>query len=846
MHAPAALAAVPVLAGSLAGLLLWPWSHDTIGSVGPGAAALSLLAAVAWAADEDAPGVRVAVVTGCFVAAFTGGEMAAQRAYAPPLLEWFTARVTSEPVTLEGTLREDAVATAFGVSLSIDVDRVDAQPTAGGVRLSVGGALAAASSGEWRGGRRLRLAALLRPPSVHRSPGVPDEARALARRGICLVGSVKSAALVELVRNASWPAEAAAAARAWARRRLTAALAPFSERSAAITTAILIGDRSRLDRDDERRLQAAGTYHVIAISGGNIAILAALLMLTARALRVPHPASASLAIAALLFYGQITGAAPSVARAVTAAVIFLAARLVDHRAPPLNALAVAGLFAVAGAPATALDPGFILSFGATLGILLGVPILPGGRRELRASRLRRSIGAVKRAALAVLGATVCAEIALAPVSASLFGRVTFAGLILNFVAIPLMTVVQLAGGAVLLSSAVWPAGSGWFARLAHAAATGLVESARLVDLAPWLSTPVSPPSLEMIALYYVAAMASLFRRLRPWAVGSVVAAAAVMLAGPAELARDAVRPSRFPLRVVVLDVGQGDATLVSVGGRHAVLVDAGGIASYSAPDAEEPPGFDVGERVVGPALRALGVFRLHALVLTHGDPDHILGAPAILAGPGAESVWEGVPVPRHAGLQTLRRLAMNGAATWRTVQAGDAERFADVEVRVLHPPPPEWERQRVRNEDSVVLEVRLGQVSILLAGDIGKEGEHAILSRLEPGRLTVLKAGHHGSATSSTPELLAALRPAAVVFSAGRDNRFGHPHPAVVNRFAAMGTAIFRTDYDGAVFIETDGRTVQMRGWTGRSLVLATDADARQTKGAGARTTTRRHDDTKD
>jgi competence protein ComEC len=111
-------------------------------------------------------------------------------------------------------------------------------------------------------------------------------------------------------------------------------------------------------------------------------------------------------------------------------------------------------------------------------------------------------------------------------------------------------------------------------------------------------------------------------------------------------------------------------------------------------------------------------------------------------------------------------------------------------------------------------------VSIVLAGDIGKEGERAILSHLEPERLFVLKAGHHGSATSSTPELLSVMRPSAVIFSAGRDNRFGHPHPMVVGRFEALGTTIFRTDADGAVFVETDGEVVQVRGWTGRAAVL--------------------------
>ncbi len=283
------------------------------------------------------------------------------------------------------------------------------------------------------------------------------------------------------------------------------------------------------------------------------------------------------------------------------------------------------------------------------------------------------------------------------------------------------------------------------------------------------------------------------------------------------------RRAPVPLRVVVLDVGQGDATLVALPGGGALLVDGGGLAPLApaAPAADPPRGFDIGERIVTRALRALGVRRLHGIVVTHGDPDHILGADR-RAPPhrGSRRIWEGVPVPPHAGMQRLVSAARMGGMSWRTVQAGDVERVGDVEIRVLHPPPPEWERQRVRNEDSVVLEIRLGDVSIILPGDIGAEGERAILRRLEAGRLVVLKAPHHGSATSSSRELLDVLRPAAVIFSCGRDNRFGHPHPAVVARYKGVGAAMFSTAEDGAVFVETDGRTVALRGWTGRRATL--------------------------
>jgi competence protein ComEC len=751
---------------------------------------------------------------------------------------------------LEGTLREDASVTPYGASFAMVVERVDAMGTAGGVRLSIGGSLAAAASGQWRRGRRVRVVALLRFPTAYRNPGASDEIRSLARRGVCLVGSVKSAALVEVIAHGTPVEEAASGARAWVRRTLATTLSSTSERSSAITTSILIGDRTQLKEEDERRLQEAGTYHVIAISGGNIAIAAALLLLAGRALLLGPSGAAALTIAALLFYGQITGPAPSVNRAVTAAVIFLAARIADLRGPPINALAVAAILAVAWSPEATLDPGFILSFGGTLGILLGTPLVIGRHQRLRGSVLRRGLSRLRHACLAVLAATICAEIALAPVSAFLFRRVTGAGLLLNFAAIPLMTFVQLGGAALLAVTGAWSSLSRWLIWVPHISATGLVESARLVEIAPWLSRAVSPPAWPILGLYYVALAGMLSARLRKWALAVTAATGAVILLGPTAGTGRGVSPSRDPLRVVVLDVGQGDATFLSMGG-HAFLVDAGGVATFSAPADDDDAGFDVGERVVVPALRAMDVGRLHALVITHGDPDHILGAPAVLRAFAPRNVWEGVPVPPHAGLQALRHLAIQAGAVWRTVQAGDREWFQNVELRVLHPPPPEWERQRIRNEDSIVVEARLGDVSIVLAGDIGREGEHAILSRLEPGRLTVLKAGHHGSATSSTPELLASLAPAAVIFSAGRDNRFGHPHPAVVARFDAMGTAIFRTDHDGAVFVETDGTTVKMRGWTGRAALLTTSA-ARTTNvrppaaGAAAHTTTRRRDVTKE
>ena len=824
VYAPALLLAAPVLSGAAAAMVFFHSLSSGFALLAAGGAAL-LWTAAASGDDDRHTSVTLLIAA----AALTGASLGAsegERVYRSPLAAWFERTSPAGPVIVEGVLREDAVPTPSGLSISLDVLTArqigdpfdqDAAGRLGGVRLSVAGSMLDGRALEWRAGRTLRMPALLRPPSTYLNPGTPDERPALARRGVTLVGTVKSAALIQVMARGGIVAEGAAAIRAWTRRQVARALSPIDAAAAGVTTAVLIGDRTGLSEEDERRLQDAGTYHVIAISGGNIAILAVVFGAVWRLLLVGGRSGPVLTALLLAFYGAVCGGSASVARAVTVAVMVLTARAIDHRAHPLNLVAVAALLAVAVAPSVVLDAGFLLSFGATVGILLGIPVFAAAGAAARHDRIRTRL---RRAVPLMLAATLCAEAALMPVSATFFARVSFAGLVLNFAAIPLMAMVQM-GGLLIVATAGWMPAATWLANAVHAASAALLGSAALVDAAPWLAIDVPPPVCWLVGLYYAAALMAVLRRSRRAAL-ALIAAAAVMLAGGRPTSRDAVPPARLPVRVAVLDVGQGDATVVSLPGGRTLLVDTGGLAPLSAglDPAEAAPGFDIGDRVVAPALRALGVGALDHLVLTHGDPDHIGGVRGVLRHRRARSIWEGVPVPPHGGLRLLAIAARQAGISWRTVQAGDAERFGDVDVRVLHPPPPEWERQRIRNEDSIVLEIRIGEVSIVLPGDIGREGERAILPRLEPGRTVILKAPHHGSATSSTPELLEALRPAAVIFSCGRNNRFGHPHPPVVERYRALGTAMFSTAEDGAVFVETDGRRVEVRGFTGRELSI--------------------------
>jgi competence protein ComEC len=412
---------------------------------------------------------------------------------------------------------------------------------------------------------------------------------------------------------------------------------------------------------------------------------------------------------------------------------------------------------------------------------------------------------------------------LLPIAAAFFSRVTINGLLLNFAAIPLMTIVQCCS-LILLAVSAHPELAGAVGLVVHVSATALLDSARFTDLAPWFSRDVLPPAWWLVAVYYSGAALWLWGT-GPSRLGPVVwaGAAMVIVIGHPRTSRDAVLPAPAGwLRVVFLDVGQGDSTLVIAPDRRALLVDAGGFPIPAFQDAETGGHlFDIGERVVTPAVRAFGVRRLDTLVVTHGDPDHIGGAAAVVRALAPRAIVEGVPVPPHLPLQSLMQDGDSLGAEWRIVTPGHVTRWRDVSFRVLHPALPDWERQRVRNEDSVVLELSFGDVTIVLPGDVGAVGEAAALAHARPSSLVLLKAAHHGSATSSSPPLLAALRPSVVIFSAGRANRFGHPSPAIVARVRRTGAEMFSTASDGCIVVDTDGSSVVIRTWTGREVRLA-------------------------
>jgi competence protein ComEC len=449
-----------------------------------------------------------------------------------------------------------------------------------------------------------------------------------------------------------------------------------------------------------------------------------------------------------------------------------------------------------------VDPAFLLTCGATLAILVAAPLV-----DSKASGWLR-------AAAQIAAASAAAEIVLLPVGAAVFSRVTFAGLALNLLAIPLMAVAQIAGMLVVPAALV----SRWLAAvaggIAHVGAAGLIWSADLVQFAPMVTWRVAPPSPITCVVYYaglgLAFIAWRRRSMRRRLAATVWLAAAAWILWPPASFFSARGDGR--LHLTFLDVGQGDSIFVVFPQGSTLLVDAGGLGFSSA--------FDVGDRVVAPVIRAAGFRAIDRLALTHGDPDHIGGARAVLREFRPAEVWEGIPVPRSVGLTALRLETQALGARWANVFAGDAVRIDGVDVIARHPCPPEWERQKVRNDDSLVLELRWRDVSVLLTGDIGREAETALAASFREAPIRIVKVPHHGSRTSSTSRFVEALRPRLAVVSAGRANHFGHPVPEVLARYEAVGAEMFRTDRDGAVLVTTDGWSVSVESYNGNTKPL--------------------------
>ena len=589
---------------------------------------------------------------------------------------------------------------------------------------------------------------------------------------------------------------------------------------AAVAKALALGDTASIDGAQRDAWADAGMAHLLSVSGLHVSIVAAALMFCIRAVLSSVPMlwpsisrrrlAASLVMPALGLYCLLCGAPPSACRATLMAAALLCGIWRGVPGAAANAWGLAGLVMLGAQPLALYDISFLLSFCAVAALLWLVPA------EVPQPALMARLWA--RLCLS-MRASFAASFLTLPLCAHAFGKVAVLAPVVNLAAVPLGSILAtplalttalsryLPGPVRPLVTRALQLALATLHHLAHAVATVRFAA-------------VSVPKFGICQwIAFVGLLVALYAR--PWRLRTAAAVSSALAILPPLWCAYGGRVG--PLTVRHLYVGQGDATLVTFPRGKTMLIDGGG-AVY-------PGGFDPGRAIVLPLLRKLGLQRLDIVVLTHPHPDHVGGLVEVTRQLSVKTFWHSGLGEDYAPLaQSLANVRARGGQICLTAALPRTQVIDGVEVDLIHPrasPLRAYDTRLGANDNSVVLRLRYGVRTVVLAGDVEARAERLVAAQLQQRQpIDLLKVPHHGSATSSSWPLLHALMPRVAVVSCGEDNRFGFPHAAPLQRYQTIEARLLRTDVDGMVTWQTDGcrttlRTVRpahevSRSWSGR------------------------------
>jgi len=625
------------------------------------------------------------------------------------------------------------------------------------------------------------------------NPGQYDKRAALARQGIQGLLDVRpfdSFVVQHPAQGHGWLAAVFRLRHRWE----TLIDQAFPQRQAGLLRSLLLGQRVALDERTKTAFVETGTIHLLVISGFNVGLIAVLLELLLRVAGVPWRIRAAISAACLGGYAVLTGLQPPVLRAALMAWVVLGAGLLDRVISWPNTLAAAALAIILVQPTQLFDPGFQLSFGAVLSLLIFVPrwssLLDAWLRPCRPASLRRYLALT-------LSATAAVWVGLAPVLAWYFYLLSPVSMLANVLLTPLIS--ALVGlGTLLLAAGSWyePVvawGRGPLTLLLNMT-VHTVEWCHRIPGGCWY---VGQPPPAVIAAYYALLLGSMLaarRGIRPGRIACYWAAASVI--GVWSLAAVRFAEGRW-LTLEALDVGHGDCLLLTTPAGRRLMIDAGSQ--------------EAGRYRVLPALRAKGIGRLDALILTHTDEDHIGGAIPLLEhlriGALLTNGVEGDTMSAHR----VHRLA--AAQGLRAVPLSSGMRLSgepEVAIEVLHPPPGLLPGVAAKsNDNSLVIKVTKGSVALLLTGDIEEAGLPRLLEAKEALRADVLKVPHHGSRLGDIGQrFFNRVGPKIALLSVGRLHRL--PASQTLEALRRTGAAVYSTRDHGALRVRTDGESMDV------------------------------------
>jgi competence protein ComEC len=778
--------------------------------------ALVVVAGLAWIQPRR-PGVALGVAFALLVGVASGraawavaaherARAAAALALPAPVRCAGQARVVESPVGIHGALRWTGFLTGL---------ECDGEVTAWSGRATLYGGPPDLARGD-----ELEVVAQLAPPERMWNSATGDPRPGEARRAVLRTGGLIDARVLRRRRGVrAWIDRA----RAHVRRRIDDT---FAGDTGPMARALVLGE-SDLAPEDDLAFRTSGLAHLLAVSGMHLVLVVAGLTQALEALlvRVARLAgrmdvgrvAAAIGICVAWAYADFAGAGGSTLRAAWMMTAAYAARAVGRRSTGPRAFGLSLVAMAVHDPLVVFDVSFLLSAGATAGLLafarpLGARFtavlgVADGSSVSRVGMAKRLAGWLRSLATAA-ATTLAATVPCAPILARFAPTFPLGGVAANLLAVPLGEAAALPLCLVHALLSPWPAAERGCA-LAASGALGLVRLvARAFTATRWLLLDVPPPSSWELAIACIALSALLLPRGR-----KVVLAGSALALLVVEVGLVRAGAPHGVLRATFLDVGQGDSALVDLPDGEAIVIDGGGLVGSP---------IDTGLRVLAPALRERRRSRIAVAALSHPHPDHFTGLPTGLASLHVGAAWDtgqgerdgvgGAYASWLAGLRRARVPVLGPGVLCGARELGGAR------VEVLAPcPGPSPDRGA--NDNSFVVRISYGSRAFLFVGDAEREEEASLLSAgLAPRlRADVLKVGHHGSRTSTSPAFLAAVHPAAAVISTGVRNRFGHPSPATLATLAAAGVPVWRTDRNGQVVATTDGTSLTVTSIDGRS-----------------------------
>ncbi|PTM59535.1 DNA internalization-related competence protein ComEC/Rec2 [Desmospora activa] len=631
-------------------------------------------------------------------------------------------------------------------------------------------------------GQILRFSARLQSPEPARNPGAFDYRTYLYHRGIHWIAEVDAMEVVD--DSTSWRS-GVDSLRSFLGERLEVI---YPETTAGMIRGMLLGERKEVPPQVEEDFALLGLIHLLAISGLHVGIFVGCLFGGLQWSGMRRERAAAVTMLAIPIYVLLTGAGVPVVRAGMMGILALLALMLRRFSDSLSFLAVALVAMLIWNPYALFEVGFQLSFTVTAALLIAVRPLahvfpfPWPRFNQ------------------LLAVTLTAQWASLPLILHHFREISLLSGLLNLAVVPVVSIAVIPVAFLALLLSLVHEGLAWLPALFS---SWVLEQVVAVvhHIAAWNvgRLIVSPPSWGWIAAYAVTGAGLLMgftggpllrRRLLPGALvmSLVLAWWAWLPAGWANA----------ELRITFLDVGQGDCVVIETPANRVLVVDGGGNLPFFQEEWQQPRrDYEVGRDVVVRYLQYRGIRRIDEMVLSHGDADHIGGLRAVARRYPVERVIRNHHPPQSDMEAELMELLYARGAEVLVPQTGaEWELEPGIRWQFLHPGETLGTEP---NNDSVVFLLTAFQQRILLTGDIEEEAERQLLRQWDLPPLDLMKVAHHGSRTSTAEEWLEQTRPQMAVISAGRNNRYGHPSPEVVERLGNHGVQLWRTDRDGAV-----------------------------------------------